>query len=98
MSLVVRAAEVWTFFVTETKEDQQLLIDTFRNNRQQWAYRPNVACFEGNANAPITHPKGEARQFSRRAQRLAVPLNERSKLRYNADVSSSRCLKLTSRR
>ena len=59
--------EVWTFWVTETKEDQQMLIDAFRD-RQNGPYRPNVACFEGNAKAPIAHPRGDARQFSRCAE------------------------------
>ena len=50
--------------MTQHKEDQQLLIDTFRN-QQSRGYRPNVAYYDGDASEPMRHPKGDARRFSR---------------------------------
>ncbi len=50
--------------MTQHKEDQQLLITTFRN-QQSRGYRPNVAYYDGDASEPMRHPKGDARRFSR---------------------------------
>ncbi|KAL4856314.1 Structural maintenance of chromosomes protein 5 [Chlorella vulgaris] len=56
------AANVWSFFVTQCHEDQDLLDKEFCS----LGFRPSIACVSSNAvSAPIEHPKGEASGYAR---------------------------------
>ncbi len=55
---------VWTSFVTEYPEDQDLLRSEMRNV----GFTPAVTCYRADARAPIQHPKGDARTFHRQAR------------------------------
>lgn len=57
------AVNQWLVFVTEHKEDQDMLIKVSREDR--WEFKPSVSCFSDNAAASIPHPKGDASNFRR---------------------------------
>ena len=52
---------IWQRFVTVHQEDQDLLVQ----EAKKWRFRPIISNYQGNAQAVITHPKGDARQFAR---------------------------------
>ena len=53
--------------MVQYREDQQAILTHFEQLKQVRGntYRPTVAHYEGNAQAPITHPKGDASKFAR---------------------------------
>ncbi|GAB4819497.1 hypothetical protein N2152v2_006543 [Parachlorella kessleri] len=56
------AQAIWSFFVTEHQEDQDLLSHEIKN---RFKFTPNVANYTGNADTPLQYPKGEASQLAR---------------------------------
>ena len=56
------ADPVWQRFVTVHREDQDLLNNEFPRTS---AFRPIVSNYQGNSQAVITHPKGEAERYAR---------------------------------
>lgn len=55
------AANVWSFFVTQHKDDHDLLEEECK----RFNFRPSVACYKGDPHEPIRHPRGEASEYAR---------------------------------
>ncbi|KAA6420293.1 MAG: structural maintenance of chromosomes 5 [Trebouxia sp. A1-2] len=56
---------LWQRFVTTFREDQDLLVKEFADKTKGYNFRPIVSNYQGNPQAVITHPKGEAQQYAR---------------------------------
>ncbi|KAL0040483.1 hypothetical protein WJX77_008439 [Trebouxia sp. C0004] len=56
---------LWQRFVTTYREDQDLLVKEFAEKNKGYNFRPIVSNYQGNPQAVITHPKGEAQQYAR---------------------------------
>jgi hypothetical protein len=56
---------LWQRFVTTFREDQDLLVKEFADKNKGYNFRPIVSNYQGNPQAVITHPKGEAQQYAR---------------------------------
>jgi hypothetical protein len=59
------AVTLWQRFVTTFREDQDLLVKEFADRSKGYNFRPIVSNYQGNPQAVITHPKGEAQQYAR---------------------------------
>ena len=59
------AVSLWQRFVTTFREDQDLLVSEFADASKGYGFRPIVSNYQGNPQAVITHPKGDAQQYAR---------------------------------
>ena len=60
LNVYMSVGNLWARFVVEKPEDQDTLI---KESKFHCKFEPSITCFNGNTEAPILHPHGEASQY-----------------------------------